>query len=634
MRAIARIDGQEINDPINLAELRIKLNYLLSREEQQVSINDWELGVGDRNDPNDGAVICLKRIESGLNGGIGLEEGLPFSVDVEHGTKIYTVFDGILDLGEAIVACNKVTAPAIDKTSIDFLTEKANGFSFERLYEVEKSFTSNEFIPVPYVISTIPDAQSTILCVLSLFVVANEIKDQIQSLAEYVSAASNPFTANIIIAVILRVAYIILLLAAIIKFLKDLFNCVIQPVKYHMGMYAVRLLQIGADHLGLKFKSSIFDTFPFNKMVIIPEKNTQKINDDTNGVLGYFKPEKNEQLGYYKGTFGKLLLDLITLVHGKIIVKDGFLMLERSDFKPSGTRFVIPSVTKLNGDPISYRFNKSEMISNYVLKISTDLNDKNTRQQYEGSLMQVQTSPINSLVKENNLIKNLKEVSIPFALVKTKKDLTFPEKIFDSFFKTVGEILNELVKVVNKLIKLINKLIKTVNKIIKALKTIGIKIDFELKPLKELKAPTIGNLISNRLGMMLLENDFIEVPKMVLLNSFSDPVNNKAIAENSTVLNAVYLWDNFHFVESMVPSQARPNGNQYHLPETITIPFTFQDYETVRASNDIITEDGEEIGEIDSLEWNVYEQTADITYRISKLWTRNIKETRLIPNGQ
>lgn len=633
MKPIARINGQEINDPINMQELEVEFNFEKERDTNQVSINDWQIGIGDRRNSNDGAVLCLKHIESGLTGGVGVAEGLPFSLDVEHGNKIYNLFEGILDLGAALVGCDEVIAPAIPKQSIDLVSEQAEKVTFERLFLVEKTFTSAEYVSVPYIISTIPDYQNTVIAALGLFVIGNEIKDQIQSLAEYVSAASNPFTANIIISVILRVLYITALLIAIVKFLKQLFNLLIQPVKYHNGMYVIRLCQIGSEYLGYKFKSSFLESAPLNKLLLIPQKQAQTVNDDQDGILGMLKPDKNEENGFYKGTFGSLLRALIVTFHAKVIVKDGYLMLERSDYTIPGNTYVLPPANPLGTYSPKHRFNIKELISNYVIEFQTDLNEKNTIQQYEGSIIQVQTSPIRVNETKNVLITSSKELAIPFALVKVKTDLTFPEKIFDAFYKAIGAILGELVKVVNKLIKLINKLIKAVNKIIKALDVIGIEIDFELKPLKPLQAPSFGNQITNRIGMMLLENDFINVPKLLLVNNNGNAENNKPLANNSSVLNALYLYDNFHFVESFVPRPGRPNANQYILPETRTVPFTFDDYEKVRLGNNLVTSDGEE-GKIDSLKWNVYNQTAEISYSLNKLYTNNLKENKIIPDGK
>ena len=63
--------------------------------------------------------------------------------------------------------------------------------------------------------------------------------------------------------------------------------------------------------------------------------------------------------------------------------------------------------------------------------------------------------------------------------------------------------------------------------------------------------------------------------------------------------------------------------NQYKIYEVSSVPFCFEDYEKVRNNNKII--DGEKEGIIDSLTWNIYNQTADIKFRINEIYTKNLK---------
>src|SRR6185503_14614339 len=242
------------------------------------------------------------------------------------------------------------------------------------------------------------------------------------------------------------------------------------------------------------------------------EKFANVVNEDKNGLFGFLKPDKNEQVGYYKGTGGDLFRKIKTMFNGKFIIRDGYLIFERRDFNPSTPQYQIPDV-----EIDTFTLNSEDLKSNILISFATDINDKNTIQQYQGTSVQIQTLPIKVNEKKNLLLRGLDQREIPFALVKIKTDLTFPEKVFNVFFQTTGAILGELIKVVNKLIKAINKLIKTINKIIDALAFIGIDVEFELKPLKPIQAPQFSNLIQNRLGMMLLENDIISVPKILIV---------------------------------------------------------------------------------------------------------------------
>ena len=76
MRIIFTLNGIEINDPNNWAELEIELNYDKNNNNEVVSINNWELGVGQSNNAKDGAVIANNHIASGITGDVGVFEGI------------------------------------------------------------------------------------------------------------------------------------------------------------------------------------------------------------------------------------------------------------------------------------------------------------------------------------------------------------------------------------------------------------------------------------------------------------------------------------------------------------------------------------------------------------------------------
>lgn len=630
MRVIVTLNDQEINRPDNLEELSIELNFDKDDPRAQVSTNEWELGVGDRRKNNDGAIIANKHISDGLNNGVGITEGAAFQIKIQHKGVEHIPFDGFLDLRTALISCNKVIAPAMETGGIDWANEAFDGVSIEQIYNEGVYLTSANNIPVPYIISTIPDAQSTIIAALGTFVLLNEVKNQVQMLLEYLPHGANPFTASIIVSIVLRVAHIIVLLVAIINFVIQLFNCIIQPVKYHMGMYLVDQLRAGCKRFGLEFKSSIFDSFPFNKIVIIPEKFNQNVNEDKDGILGFTKPNVNEQVGYYKGSFGDLLRVAKLLIKGKIILRgDGYLHLENEAFKTGAPKYKLPPV-----EIIEHTTNAAEIVTNYLLQFTVDTNDKNTMQKYPGTRMQAITEQKVTNDVKKRLLSGIETVTLPFALTNTKTELTFPEKVFDQFFKAIEPVVSSLVDVVNEIIDVINKLIKTLNKIIKALGVIGIEIDWEIREITPIQTPNFSNLIENRIGMILLENDFINVPKILILNSNSNPANNKPLAQSREVLNALYLWNNFHYVVSFVPREGNENGNQYLNYTTPSIPFTFNDYTLVKNSDGQIEDAHGNEAKIYSLTWNVEELTAIIKFGINTKYTNNLKETILEPNGQ
>jgi hypothetical protein len=629
------INNVETNDPINLKALGIELNFDKGSPKAIVSTNDWDIGVGSPADPNDGLQITQAHITSGLtSGGNGVFIALPFRIIVEHLDISYTLFDGYLDTSKALVGYQggfgKITAPAAELGMVDWLNEVADSVSFEYLFEEKKSFDSSYFIPVPYVISKKANPGEVVLAFLTVFAVTSQISDQIIDITEKTVEAANPFEASVIARLVIRILYITTLVIALIKLILDVFNQLVQPVKYHMGMYLKDLLTIGAAHFGLTFKSSIFIGGEYDKVACLPQK--YNIKEDNTGtfkdIVGWFTPDVNDQNGYYKGTYGQLLRSLITLINGKIIITDTEIYLEREDFNLS-----VPFYTLPPREEESYRFNSDELKANTYLEFQTDINDRNTLQEFVGTSVQAIRFPNTLTDPRSNLMRNLEQITFDYALGKRKTELSIVEKIFDVFFKAIGAVIGALVKVLNAIIKVINRIIKIINKIIKTLGNLGIKIDFEIPEIPQIKFNDFSNLIEDRIGMLKMETDFISVPKLIMVDRNSEARNNKLLPQNESILNAKYLYENYHFIKSFAPSAARPNANQWKLYQATKIPFTFSDYQLVRSTNKMETSDERE-ALIDSLKWNPTEQIADVNYRVNELYTLNINEKLIEPTGK
>jgi len=391
-------------------------------------------------------------------------------------------------------------------------------------------------------------------------------------------------------------------------------------------------LRIGASHFGLTFKSDIFDSnSPFYRAVIIPEKynNPKSVDDDR--ILGFLRPDKNVQEGFYKGTFGDLLRDMMTMFNAKIILTDNNeLFLVRQDYNVSQAQFQLPAIEE--SQPF-YTYNADELKSNYLIEFQTDSIEKNTIQEYKGTIFQVITQPTSYINKDLILMKNLESKNIRFALAKRKRELMLPEKVIKAFLDIFSKLINGLVKGINNLIRLYNRLVKRLNKILRALDVVNINISFEIKPIKQLQPVNFSATIENRLNMMKLETDSINVAKILLMDEGSEPKFNKLSADNETVLSAKYLWQNFHIANSFLPSANRPYGNQYLIKTFQKVPFCFHDYQKVKNNNMILDSEGNP-AEIESLNWNIYNEHADMTIRFNKLYTNNLRTTELEPDGR
>ncbi len=621
------LDDIEINPPNNYPELEIELNYDPDGNQQALSVNEWEFGVGDPAKGNDGMIMCRNQMTDQT--GIGVVQGKPYKMTISHNGKVYNLFDGYVDLWKAKYERGKITASAVQAGKIDWLNDYADSFTFSYLYD-SGFFGKDKFVPIPYVIVKKQDGFEIVMTLVTIFVVLSTLKEQISKISGIVADLGNPLTApSAVVRFILQIIYIITLLASLVTLVLRVLYMLIPPVKYHQAMYVKDLFQIACDYMGLTFKSSILLGDTYSKMVIMPEK--LNINQDSGlfaGIAGDFK-NNNERTGHFKGTFGDLLRAMKTMFYAKVIIDNGILYFEPYDFKLGNDGIQVPYSFE-NID--SFSLNYVDFYSTMTISFLTDLGDRHTIQEYQGTSVQVTQTAKSSIDQKMSLLRNLKQDQIPFALAKKKTELTHIEALLDEFLQAAAKVLKALVDAVNAAISVINAIIEAINKLIKALKTIGIKLKFELKTIKTISNPGFGNKISNRIGMLKMESDYVAVAKIFLIDQNSSPVNTKISPLNSSRVNARYLFDNYHWHKSFVSINGKPT-NQYLLRESDQFPFSFADYEKSLNNNNIFTPDGLE-GQMLSLKFNPQKQLATCTYKVRKHYLSNLKLEIYEPDGK
>lgn len=610
------INGIQVNDSNNIKELEIELNFDNDNNREAVSLTNFEFGVGDGRFTNDSYTILKQVLNDGFNGGVGVVEGVPFSVELDNQRGVTKeLIQGYIDLWSAEYSNGTIKALVVPEGGIDWLNDKVDSFSFEYLESIGL-ITSANYVDVPYCINKKNYTIDYFICILTIYFVTDKIQEQINKLKEIVASLSNPFEATAIVRLVLLVLYIVVLISSLVSLVLQLFNMVIQPVKYLKAMYTKDLLQIGFSHLGLTFVSSIYQQFPYNQEVIIPEVyNVSSLS----GVIGNISTN-NSNNGYFKGNFGEFLRTLKTKFNAKILINNGVVYFEKYDFTLSSPIYQLPD---LLDSRYEYQLNKDEFKSNYIVSFAIDSNDKNTINEYTGTSVQVVQSPIVTNNTKMSLTKGLFEQRIGFALGKKKTELNAMEEILNVFFQTTGAILDVLIEAVNLAISAVNALIDILNDIIDALDFIGIDLGIEIPNVPRITLTGFSNLIENRIGMLVMENDFVEVPKNILIDS-----DGKIMNGNETYLSAEYLYDNFHYFQTFVGGQ-----NQYLLKTFDKINFTFSDFEKVLNNNRIFDGQGNEAILL-SLKYNPYNETANGTFKVKTLYLTNLKETKIVPNGK
>lgn len=608
--------------PKNWKELAIELNFDKDKENvtSQVSITDFEF-VRDNSD------TINKWITDGLTNGVGVFEGIPFRIEVERNNVIEVPFKGYLDLTQNNkFSQNRCTVRSVESNGIDSFNDKADSFSYQTLYD-RGVITDKNFIWVPYILNSVPNYTDACVATISVYVMVKEIKEVIQKIIEFVSDMPVYYVFSTYIKLILYIIYLILLIIALIKLVKSVILLLIQPVKYHAVMSLKSHLEIGAAQLGMTFDCPILNEDPFDKAYIIPEKYFNEPNKKEKQILGFTEPEITQH-GFYKGTFGDLLRECKKLFNGKIVVKNNVITLYRMDFVDSTSQYTMPDIY----NPF-FELNTDEFKANTLISFQTDSVDKNTMQDYLGTSFQICLEPIRVSNQRMVLMKGFEEVRINFALAKTKTDLTTPEQIMATFLDLFDSIAGAVITAVNAIIEVLNTVIAVVNGILSKLAAIGIKLNFELPELPKVDAPDFSNKYKNRVGMLKIEKDIISVNKICLLDVSQDPKYTKIHAVNDLAFSARFLYNLFYYVNSFIPSEDKPNANQYYKYSFDKVPFTFDEYEKVKKNNSIFMPNGNE-ALVDSIKWNIWNQWAQMDIRVNKLYTNNFKATLSEPDGK
>lgn len=624
MRSRYYVEGIEVDQPINHSAISYRIDFGQETNSQVVTTTSnliW--GVGDGRSKRDAYNIFVDRINKGLLGGVGVTEGIDLTIrlDSERG-EAPLLFDGYANLWQSVRKTgseSSIETPIQIKGGLDWFNDQADSITFEYLESIGQ-LNSSHYIAVSYCIEKKQNALDIIVLGLSVFVVSDKIVREAVTIAEIYGQAADPWNViAVAIQLAIHTAYIILLLVSLVALLIKLFEYLVQRVKYHYAMYVRTHFEVGCAYFGYNFKSSIWQTSDWSDLIYMPQKYNINLNDGIReGVEGLIKKQPRDQKGYYKGTFGEFVREWKEAFNAKIIIDGNDFYFETDGFRLGSTGWPIPPLYDQET-----RFNYEDFKPSYFLEFSTDSSDRHTQKEYAGTqiqVMQMQKAVLNAKAK---LGTGFVSIKLPFALAKKKTELSTVEKILRQLYKQSQTALNSLIEVVNNAITLINLAVQQIKKILKALRTLGIKINPNIPKIKRLEKVSIVDLIDNRVGMIKMESDFVQVPKVFFLDG-----SGKLTKEH--LLTAQNVFRTFHS-RRLFASENGSKPYQYVLQSVNDIPFNFQDFKYFLKNNAIFTSLGE--GEAISVEFNPETQTANIDYKIQVQYTNNIEVKYIEANG-
>lgn len=570
-----------------------------------------------------------------------------------------------------------------DKSSTPF---KIDGIT----YNSYQDYFDKRCIYIPYVISTIPNFRDAFMALFSITYIVVELTKAVKLLLQWAVPIAGVGVVLAIAQLIAEIIYFALLTAALIALIIHLFDCLIQALKYHGAMLLIDMLKITAHKMGLNFNSSIWDVYPYNQIAYLPEKfNPLDSNVAKNSILGVtfagFKKKgftspgyatfaahdsstETIQKGYLNGTGGDLLRLVKRFCNGKIIIPDqtNDLVLERRDYYPSSSHYQLPDIRQdWNG------YNTDELFATMIIRFANDLNDKNSIDKYIGTILEAVHSQVLTTDQRLICIKGLREILINASRGIRKTELNFIEEIHEDLYRVFTSItnggidllnaaidtvnflikfvLNPLISVMNLLMNLVIAIAKVVNQIVDAISTLfggdGVGDPPDWIPLdknwvdeiKKVSYVSVENNYDSRIDALLLENDMVTTPKLLLVNTSREEFNEsggfsgkKRIAylhpDNENIINGAYLWEKFYFIDSFVG----PNHNRFtKISPSLNSPsesnpflLTLRDFKNL-VSNPKIKDNFEEQVISDSIQWYPEKNgMANIDFR-KRGWLKN-----------
>ena len=299
-----------------------------------------------------------------VSGGSGMSEGPVYSQEIKDENGTLEIYKAFLDLqGENVIySCENIeNITGILHGQEEWLAGVSKAVYFRDLD------LKQYYIQTPYVINTIPNYIEAAIATITAFVVLDKIRDISREIGNVLSQILSVLGAigGLIYAVIV-IAWAIVVLAQIIVFMTDIFDHLIQPIKYHAGMKLKKLLEIGCDEIGLDFESTIFDDPIQENLILLPAKKRSPEDAENQFALGFTIPNSTTTNGEYSKSFFELLEAVKLAYRADIDIENGVLHLENIGAPTVTPVSELPDLQNLPGDP--HRTNLREVYnSNYTV---------------------------------------------------------------------------------------------------------------------------------------------------------------------------------------------------------------------------------------------------------------------------
>lgn len=580
------INGQQVQPATEWQDLSILATFEEGNPQANITTEQFTFIL-------DAYTKIKEHIASGLTGGIGVMEGLPFDIAATSTQGNLDVFKGFIDTQNDLFindTLGQIEANIKKLDSLNTLNDRLSGTTFDYLYEIGV-IDDSDFTDLEYVVEVTNKTEQAIILSIAIFSISKTLADSSATLGEDISTVV-AFAASVLGAggapayqvaiAVIRLAYFTALIIQLTRLIRDLINTFIPPIRTHKCINVKTALEKVSNYFNYPFNTSITQ---LDNIYYLPSNINYDITDDR----GFLKKAQTITKGIPQARdFGFLTIEFFEFVANMFNARYGIFKgklefhTELSPFWRKQSTYQFPDILE-----DSYKYNTTDLKSNILISFNTDLTDEWTIENYKGTNYQVITDAITVNDEKKKTIIGLDEVRIPLALATRKDELNFAEKLL----KIPAGVVDSISSVANVI-------------------TFG-----------TIKKTNFTSQINSKIGMMKVSTNNHSVPKLVWLE------NGKLPKDHRDKLSAKTLWSYGVDEKSFLTNNFK---RQRRIVTDFEIPFGFSDFLKTIDNSYFTTIDGRK-GKIEKLEWNIDKDTAIIDYYIEEIYTKNLKETFIEP---
>lgn len=556
------INGTVVN-PVNAGSVGFRANFGDRIDELALSVDNLEFTYEEYQN------VIAPHLQT-----LGFFEGLPINATAvpRFGAGQNVTVNYYLDFQENPVFKNYTVEFAVKKRKgTDQFWEKADGTSFEL---INKTLQFPTF-QCPYVIVKDNQAELAISMAITLYLMVKETIEATKQLVSDIVDLIGSVTPNVgfginfdigdviakVLKVIAQLAYVALLLVAVINLSKQLFELIFPKIRYFSACKVKDLLRIGAQYLGYQFSSTLLDSIPGLTLMPKPlQKQSKKWFDFTQNDLTNAFNKGYPTSSDTTPTLGSLLEAIRVQFNGRVRIIGNVVHLERRDYWSTITQNAInPALAIQEEAQDRWTVNVNEAWKRFYIHYQTDISDLHTFDNFEGVDAEYSAEPVSFQNDDLFNIRGLIDVNIPFALGARKNSLNWLEKLVKEIFKTVDKVIN----------------------------TFG-------------GNSSLASKIENRIGVLMISQQYFSTTKMLYTIAGKQPENYLSY------IRASQLYNKYHYID-----QIELNG--FKIREDVPVAVTHQDF--VSLLNNNYAEINGLICEIQSFEYIEDSSTMTISYR-------------------